>query len=270
MPIETVLEMAIADIALSLDDDFGLDSGAESYLLRLRPEEQLPLALSCSTHARADMRLLASRLLSQASYNWPELREPACKRLREILATETDPAVLGEAAGAAGKWGDEASLQLLVSLKAHTEFVVKWGLVHGFSGIETKEAKLHLIELAQDDDDDIRDWAVFGLGSLTQLDFPELREALVAALDDGFHMVRFEATAGLIERKDPRAVPALKALLESMEDDDEWSAAWALAETLRAPELVPVLQKQFERYSESDQEPPMLAALNACKGFTSE
>ena len=183
-----------------------------------------------------------------------------------MLSSETETAVLRQAGIAIGFWGDQEALPALVRLKTQSHSDVRYGAVHGFSGIETEYAKRHLIDLTRDEDGDVRDWAVFGLGQMTTMDFPDLREALVAALDDPNDMVRFEAVAGLAERKDPRAIAGLKCLLGRMDNDDEWQAAWGIAEDLRASELAPELQLQFKRYDAEHPAPQGLAdALKACK-----
>lgn len=58
------------------------------------------------------------------------------------------------------------------------------------------------MELTQDTDEDVRDWATFGLGVFGQLDSPEIREALVTRLSDTNADVRAEALAGLAARKE--------------------------------------------------------------------
>jgi HEAT repeat protein len=66
-----------------------------------------------------------------------------------------------------------------------------------------------LIALSGDADTDIRSWATFGLGSLSDVDTPVIRDALVARLSDPDHEVRGEAMLGLAVRGDARAVPAI-------------------------------------------------------------
>lgn len=64
------------------------------------------------------------------------------------------------------------------------------------------QAAQALMELTQDTDEDVRDWATFGLGVFGQLDSPEIREALVTRLSDTNADVRAEALAGLAARKE--------------------------------------------------------------------
>ena len=66
-----------------------------------------------------------------------------------------------------------------------------------------------LSDLSRDADEEVRDWATFGLGSLTEVDTPELRETLLARLVDTDDNTRGEAVIGLAKRHDPRVVAPL-------------------------------------------------------------
>ncbi|MCI5142434.1 MAG: lyase, partial [Candidatus Electrothrix sp. ATG1] len=99
-----------------------------------------------------------------------------------------------------------------------------------------------LIPLCQDVDQDIRQWAVFALGSQTDMDTPGLREALVTVLDDTDHEIRGEALVGLARRQDPRAFQAIL---------NEWNSAGIsilsveAAEALADPNFIPYLKELY-------------------------
>ncbi len=67
----------------------------------------------------------------------------------------------------------------------------------------------------EDVDDEVRNWATFGLGTQSVEDSPQIREALRNRLTDTFSDVRDEATWGLALRKDPIGVRMLLDRLES-------------------------------------------------------
>jgi HEAT repeat protein len=71
-----------------------------------------------------------------------------------------------------------------------------------------------LLKLTSDPDEEIRDWAVFGLGVLGNADSPEIREALLRCLTDANENVREEAAVGLGKRRDKRLIPVLLTMLE--------------------------------------------------------
>jgi HEAT repeat protein len=71
-----------------------------------------------------------------------------------------------------------------------------------------------LISLSRDVDEDVRDWATFGLGDLSDLDTPAIRDALVDRLQDDFIDARCEAIYGLAKRHDARVINALNSELQ--------------------------------------------------------
>jgi HEAT repeat protein len=73
-----------------------------------------------------------------------------------------------------------------------------------------------LIHLMNDVDDDVRDWATFGLGSQSTIDSAEIRDALWNRVSDKNEDVRDEAITGLAQRKDNRAIaPTLEGLAQT-------------------------------------------------------
>jgi len=66
----------------------------------------------------------------------------------------------------------------------------------------------------KDVDEEVRDWATFGLGVQGDLDSVEIRDALFQQLSDLNEEVREEAMAALGKRRDQRVMPFLLAALE--------------------------------------------------------
>ena len=77
------------------------------------------------------------------------------------------------------------------------------------------EAVATLLTLTRDDDSEVRDWAVFGLGVQGDVDSSEIREALLERLTDTDEDVREEAIVGLGKRRDLRMLPVLRDLLDA-------------------------------------------------------
>ena len=93
----------------------------------------------------------------------------------------------------------------------------------GLSCLDDPEAIAGLIELSRDAATNVRDWATFGLGSMTEADTPELRAALLARVTDDDPETRGEALIGLANRRDERAIePILHELA------GEYHGGWAL------------------------------------------
>jgi len=110
----------------------------------------------------------------------------------------------------------------------------------------------------------VRSWAVFGLGSQTDADTPELREALFNALDDDDLEVRGEALVGLACRSDPRT---REALLAEWERDVISALSLEAAQELRDPALLPGLteiQAQFGEDGDDYFKTKLKDAIMAC------
>jgi len=67
----------------------------------------------------------------------------------------------------------------------------------------------------QDEDEEVRDWATFGLGTQGTSDSPEIRQALLQRLNDPSQDVQEEAMSGLCRRLDERVLPALTESLQN-------------------------------------------------------
>lgn len=71
-----------------------------------------------------------------------------------------------------------------------------------------------LLELMRDEDEDVRNWATFSLGVVSDADSLEIRKAFLERLGDSFVEVREEAVEALAKRKDLRVLPTLTQMLQ--------------------------------------------------------
>ena len=85
-----------------------------------------------------------------------------------------------------------------------------------------------LMSLTTDNDEDVRDWATFGLGVLGDQDSPAIREALYNRLSDANEDVREEAMVGLGKRHDARVLPVLMAAVSGNEIKERVAEAASL------------------------------------------
>lgn len=107
----------------------------------------------------------------------------------------------------------------LTNLKTHSYCIVRYGLVQALSGLEQKDAIEALIELSADKNQDIRDWAVFSLGTLIETNNDSITKVLWERTNDSNESVRFEAIAGLAKRKDKRIKDTLIQELKNINDN---------------------------------------------------
>jgi HEAT repeat protein len=145
-------------------------------------------------------------------------RDESYPLLVEMLKRENDPMVLNSGIAALGHLYNPAGIPTIASYSAHPDENVRFSVACALGHFPNDpEAVSRLLILTHDSDSDVRDWAVFGLGVQGDADSPEIRDALMARMTDDDEDVREEALVGLSKRRDLRALPILRRLLEAPE-----------------------------------------------------
>lgn len=139
----------------------------------------------------------------------------------EMAATETSSLPLRSAIHALGHIGDPRAVPIIAEQGAHSDPNVRFAVACACGSLGNEQQAVDvLLNLMRDDDSDVRDWATFGLGTLSESDTPTIRNALIDALDDSDADVRSEALVGLGKRRDIKVLPHLLAWLQQPEVDD--------------------------------------------------
>jgi HEAT repeat protein len=200
--------------------------------------EEYTVAAEYSVSVDAHKRRVAADILAQLGWQEKTYHEESVKILIRLLS-DSDPAVLQAAAIACGHRNSALTVQRLAELADHPSQNVRYGVSYGLAGRNDPLAIRALIGLTKDLDRDVRDWATFALGSQTELDTNDLREALRDRLTDADPEVRGEALVGLARRHDAQLK---QAILDSL--NGEFHGDWMLeaAEIVRDPEFVPALR----------------------------
>ncbi|MFT5432039.1 MAG: HEAT repeat protein [Myxococcota bacterium] len=123
------------------------------------------------------------------------------------------------------------------------------------------EAVRLMLFLVVDPDDDVRNWAVFGLGVQSNADSDLIRNALRKAAHDENHEIRGEALTGLAKRADP---DALKLISQELSAEEASLLAVEAAEELGHPDLVEPLKAL--RKEVPDEAEAIDRAIAACGG----
>jgi HEAT repeat protein len=187
-------------------------------------------------------RTLGADVLGRLVGVEPNSKQAALEALIAALTSETAPAPMASIVAALGHVGDEVSLGKILPLADDRSPAVRLAVAFAVSTIScpplSPEVRTMLIRLSGDVDPEVRDWATFGLGTLSYDDSPAVRAALLARAEDAHHEARAEALFGLAVRRDPRAVPHLiQALRSPYVGGLEVDAAAAAAD----PRLLPAL-----------------------------
>ena len=130
---------------------------------------------------------------------------------------ETDPRARASAVIGLGHIGRPQALPAILRAATDASALVRHAVAFALGSFGSAiEARTCLLALMRDPDEDVRDWATFGLGQLSDADSAEIRDAFARRLDDPFIDVRVEAMAGLAKRRDPRALPPLIRQLDHL------------------------------------------------------
>lgn len=189
---------------------------------------------------RANRRRLGADVLGQLGGSGSDnpYRSRSVPILRGLLADDA-PEVLNAALIALGHLAVRDGTEDMIGLVGHSEAQVRHGLVHALAGNDAPRAVETLITLTRDPDDDIRNWATFSIGSQTDLDTPDLRDALLARATDRHDETRGEALVGLARRSDARV---LLSLVKELKAASVGTLAVEAARDLGAPECIKPLK----------------------------
>lgn len=171
----------------------------------------------------------------------------------EALQKERDFLPLSSAISALGHLGDPRAISLITPFIANPDARLRLGATFALRCFPDEPASvLALLSLMEDTDDDIRDWATFGLGVQGSVDSVEIREALFRRLGDHDTDEREEAMAGLAKRHDLRVLPMVVNALETEDDCPRAVEAARFLldvsgeqEPFQSPELLKLLRTRF-------------------------
>ncbi|MBA4150883.1 MAG: HEAT repeat domain-containing protein [Verrucomicrobia bacterium] len=232
---------ALHTVTVRHSDD---DESAERYwdavrVLRCRADQEvMNTAEEWLTGDEPAKRIVAADVLSQVSYGDEGQGEAAAHLLGKALETETDVEVIASLIYALGHTPHPPSCECLLQFQNHPSEDLRHALAYALPQYEENSAAIAaLILLSGDADDEVRDWATFGLGSQIELDTVEIRDALGARLKDIDKETRYEAMVGLARRGDPAVIPAFLQAIESMAEGT-WQDCYLLKEA--AEEIVRV------------------------------
>jgi HEAT repeat protein len=227
----TVAELFEATLQGDYDDEAAW-SAVRALQLSATPEV-LEHAMKYCRSADPKARARGLDVLAQLGAGKPDSERPYLSNCVSMAVTglaDQDPLVVHSAAWALMHLPGDRGVAALIEIKNHQDAGVRKAVACGMEGSNQGAAIQTLIELIEDPDDDVRDWATFELGTQCDADSPEIREALRKRLDDSFGDARSEAIWGLARRKDH---VGLRILMERLESET-WipGDAWAAEEVL--------------------------------------
>jgi HEAT repeat protein len=184
-------------------------------------------------------RRIGALVLGQLSYTQNKPFAGRSFGVLEKLLADSDEKVIEDALIALGHLGGVESVLKFPDLVEHANDEIRFAVAFALSGSSDPDAIDVLIKLTRDRDDRVRNWSVFGLGTQSDIDTPELRQILLGCLGDSDEIVRGEALVGLAVRGDRRIIPYL---IEEMKADEIDDLVLQAATKIAAPELLPALE----------------------------
>lgn len=171
-------------------------------------------------HGGPAERTLAADVLGQSYLEEKREIEECSRILMKLLKREVELPVLASAGRALGQLHSPTAIIPLARLRRHPAASVRFAAVHGLLYQKSALALNTLIELSADPDRDVRNWATFGLGSVSKADSPRIREALLKRLDDVDGEIRGEAMLGLALRGEASLIGPFLKELETFDADE--------------------------------------------------
>jgi HEAT repeat protein len=160
----------------------------------------------------ADVLAQLGKTADHTSNNFPE---ESYSVITDLVQRETEPRPLAAGIAALGHLNNPLAVPLITNFSLHPSPEVRFDVAFALGCFPNDPLSAEtLLRLTQDTDEDVRDWATFGLGVLGNTDSDEIREALVRRLNDSDEDVREEAMVGLGKRGDQRVLSNLVASLE--------------------------------------------------------
>lgn len=209
-PDEAIVAAALAP---SCEED-SEDYWSEVRVLQHRMSAAL-LAKMRDLMAQGDRRKrqLAADVVAQGRVAEKELGGQCVRFLLDALEGEAEPRVLVAVCNALGHHQSAEAVGPVARLQGHPRADVRHAVVFALLCQNDPAAIATLISLSADSDRDVRNWAAFGLGSMTEVDSGPLRAALLARVAEADEEIAGEAMVGLALRGDTRvAGPLLEAV----------------------------------------------------------
>lgn len=133
-----------------------------------------------------------------------------------LVQNEQNDFALAAGIFALGHLDNPDAVSLIARHSTHDDPEVRYAVAFALGSlVENPESIKYLLQLTKDADEDVRDWATFGIGDMRDDDTPEIREALFERLFDDFPKAKLEAIIGLAKRRDMRVLPHIFEALEA-------------------------------------------------------
>lgn len=206
--------------ARTLRGDYGDDAPWEAVqsLRRIGTREVFDRAANWVESADLLKRARGLDVLAQlgktAEHRANNFPQECYELVSRTLKQEQEFLPLQSAIYALGHLDDPRAVPLLAQFHTHQRPEVRFAVACALGSFPNDAVSVKtLLELMEDVDSDVRDWATFGVGVQGDQDSVEIRESLCCRLNDSDVDASEEAVVGLAKRRDLRVFPKLFDLL---------------------------------------------------------
>jgi len=200
----------LVEQALSIDDEDDHGYWAVVTALQSRGEIETFAIMSdlCSSGSPARQRLGLNVLAQLGFESGRPFLEQSLPIVTGLSRPDVHDSVLVAAVSALGHLHDVRGLNSVLAFADHDNQQVRFAVATCLPFVAGDPADSRaveaLIRLSIDEASDVRDWATFGIGSLLEVDDDDVRQALMARIDDSDGDTAGEALVGLAARRDNR------------------------------------------------------------------
>lgn len=150
----------------------------------------------------------------------------------------------------------------LITFKNSKKSEVRYSLVWAISGVDNPKAIETLIELSEDSFSSIRNWATFGIGTLSKQNNDRIIKALWNRTKDKHQETKLEAIVGLANRNQ---VAVKEQIIEELKNDEYGTLLFDAIETLNDKAFIPYLEANLKTArNDSGIDEEWIAELNQC------
>lgn len=245
VPSEELIRRAHGHYHCEGDSEDQLYGDVIRELHRRGTSVEFELARSLILGGQTDLMAIGCDVLAQlgTKARWPDgawpFREDSLPLLLPLLNDERSD-VRAPATSALGHLGLDGCAERVHALADDPSEDVRLRVACALLSRDDDVSLRVLAQLSADADEDVRDWATFGLGSQTDRDEPWIRDALFARVEDEHIDTAVEGVLGLALRRDPRGLPVVRAWLEG---GAEYTGMLDAAAEYADPSWLPLLER---------------------------
>ena len=208
----------IAELMGTQDDDRRSDLIGE--LVRQDSAAVMTAAENQLSSEDANERAIGAEILGQLATVASEKGSPAAGQLLTVLRTEANPRVIAAIITALGHTGQPVARQAVNRFSGNKDPAIRFAVAFALPALGMDSESLATLQvLSRDPDQEVRNWATFGLAE-SDSDDEETRAALLARVHDTFADARAEAIYGLARRRDPKALELVEREIASGNSGD--------------------------------------------------